>query len=265
MLVQQAIDAFIHHEHAQSRDHVASVEACFAAFGDYLLHFSDLYRDAYEDGDMQLEEWEEALNTSMDRLLGDDIDSMTDLGVLPLSDLDAEQLRDFFGWYLLREQGADAASIEEYCGVMQRWFDFLMAKQRIKADTYMEFSSTLQEMGTDAIRAAKASQLLFHYVRLGAGVAPRHRGQHFTDFREGHARIVELHEQQLMLQFDGDEPIGPVPVAAGIASLLGTGDVLDVELGMRGDAWVIVDVGPVYPGSVYVESEEFPPALLKAS
>jgi len=264
MLVQQAVDAFIRQEHAAGLDKAAGVEACFAAFGDYLLHFSDLYRDAYEDGDMELEEWEEALNTSMERLLGDDIDSMTDLGALPLSDLDAEQLRDFFGWYMLREQGADASTLEENCAVMQRWFDFLAEKRWLKGEAYMDFSATLQEMGTEAIRAAKASHLLFHYVRLGAGVAPRLKGQRFTDFREGHARIADLKDQQMMLQFDGDDPIGPVPVAAGIVSLLTVGDVLDVELGLRGDAWLIVDVGPVYPRSVYVESEEFPPAVLKA-
>ncbi|MDX8411870.1 MAG: hypothetical protein R8K46_08410 [Mariprofundaceae bacterium] len=262
MLVQQTVDAFIRHEHARSSDTVAGVEACFAAFGDYLVHFSDLYHDAYEDGDMEMEEWEETLNASMERLLGEDVDSMTDLGALPLSDLDAEQLRDFFGWYLLREQGADAATIEVNCAVMQRWFDFLVEKRWIKGDVYMEFATTLQEMAVDAIRAAKASHLLFHYVRLGAGVAPRLKGQRFTGFREGHARIVQLKDQQMMLQFDGGDPLGPVPVATGITSLLTEGDVLDVELGLRGDTWIIVDVGPVYPSSVYVDSEEFPPQAL---
>jgi len=32
---------------------------------------------------------------------------------------------------------------------------------------------------------------------------------------------------------------------------------LDVELGMRAGVWLIVDIGPVYPESIYVEAEEF--------
>jgi len=41
--------------------------------------------------------------------------------------------------------------------------------------------------------------------------------------------------------------------------LLKPGDVLDVELGLRSDVWMMVDIGPVYPASVYVEAEAFEP------
>jgi hypothetical protein len=33
--------------------------------------------------------------------------------------------------------------------------------------------------------------------------------------------------------------------------------VLDVELGSRGGTWMIVDIGPVYPGEIYVDADEF--------
>lgn len=262
MLVQEAIDAFIRHEHGHNAQRADEAEACLAAFSDYLLHFSDLYHDAYEDGDMELEEWEEALNASMDRLLGDDVDAMTDLGSLALSAVDAEHLRDFFGWYMLREQGADAATMETHSVAMRRWLDYLSSKRWIERSAYMEFVSVLHEMADDAIRVAKASHLLFHYVRLGAGVAPRLKGKRFTSFREGHARIASVGEQQITLQFDGEAVIGPVLLASGITELLRVGDVIDVELGLRDDVWIIVDVGPVYPGSVYVDSEEFQPGAL---
>jgi len=42
-----------------------------------------------------------------------------------------------------------------------------------------------------------------------------------------------------------------------ILKMIEPGDVFDIEMGLRGDSWVMVDVGPVYPRSVYVEVEEY--------
>jgi len=44
---------------------------------------------------------------------------------------------------------------------------------------------------------------------------------------------------------------------APILALIEVGDVFDVEMGLRGDSWVMVDIGPVYPRCVYVDVEEY--------
>lgn len=243
--------------HSLGRDALAAqAEACMEALADYLLHYSDLFQDAEEQEEAQLSEWEQALDDYMEHLMDGDTEPALALAGLELSRLEAEHLRDFLGWYLLREFGADASTVQDCCHVLRLFFTFAADRGWIGADAKMAFDAIVQELEPECLRVAKAAQLLFHYVRLGSGVSPRLREQRFSDFIEGHARIQRLDRQHMWLTFDNaDGPIGPVCLAAEITNLLKPGDVLDVELGLRGDTWLIVDIGPVYPGTVYMEAE----------
>jgi len=105
---------------------------------------------------------------------------------------------------------------------------------------------------------ARLSRVLFHFVRSGGGVSPRMRSKRFSRFVEGHGRVVSIKENEIVFDFDNmQEKIGPVALPKVILDMIEESDVFDVELGLRGDAWVIVDIGPVYPASVYVEVEEY--------
>ena len=257
MILQEAMDHFVQGQLRQDTGRGRLAEGCMEAFADYLLHFSDLFREAEHLGDEDLAEWEKALEANMAKLFGGDIEQTTELGNLNLAQLDAEHMRDFLGWYLIREAGADDITIEAYCSILRNWLKALAQKRWLNETSRLEFQSVVDELEPECIRSAKAAQLLFHFVRLGRGIAPHLRGQRFSEFVEGHARLVEIKEQRVWLQFDNHSaPIGPVCLSDDIIQFLEAGDVIDVELGLRGDTWLMVDVGPVYPAAVYVEAEE---------
>lgn len=258
LLLQEGIDRFVCFKLAQDADQGHRAEACMESLSDYLLHFSDLYHDDEDKEEMQPKEWEQALDAHMRKLLDGDVEHAPDLGNLALTRLDAEHFRDFLGWYLLRELGADSSTIQEYCDVLRSWLAFLAGKGWMGEEERLGFLAVIAELESECIRVARAAQLLLGHARLGAGVDPRLRGRQFTDFVEGHARIARLEQERFWLKFDNQENcIGPVQLPTEMTRLLKAGDVLDAELGKRGDNWLIVDIGPVYPAAVYVEADQF--------
>ncbi|MDX8401583.1 MAG: hypothetical protein R8K47_03025, partial [Mariprofundaceae bacterium] len=120
------------------------------------------------------------------------------------------------------------------------------------------FSELVRELLPEVTRAARLSRVLFHFARSGGGTPPRLRGQRFSRFVEGHGKVIAVDEAGIRFDFDGrDEPVGPVALPERLLAMVSRGDVFDVELGRRGDLWVLVDVGPIYPACVYVEPESF--------
>jgi hypothetical protein len=233
-------------------------EECLERFASYLLHSSDLFQDADELDDMQMAEWEHAMETHMEKLLDGDVEPAPDLGNLKLDDLEAEHLRDFLGWHMLREADSDSAPPEEVFAIMRDWISYLCDHRWLTAGRHMEFMGILAELEPECVRAAKSASLLFHYVRYGGDIPSKLRGTPFSRFVEGHARISRIDGESVWLKFDyGDEELGPISLPASISSLLRVGDVMDAELGFRGDMWQIVDIGPVYPSAVYVEADEY--------
>jgi len=261
LLLQDALDRYVQElvsRDAKNREHTGE---CMEMLADYLLHYSDLFQDDPNEMDeMPLADWEQELHAHMSEMMDGDVEPVVDLYGLELDRLEAEHLRDFLGWYLLRELGGEAVVLSDCFSALRGWLEFLAKKGWIGTERRVEFLCILDEMQAECERAGKAAQLLFHFVRMGSGISPRLRSQRFSRFVEGHARIARLEQNRMYLSFDSQEAhIGPVPVAGEIAGLLRPGDVLDVELGLRAGVWMIVDVGPVYPASVYVEAEEFEP------
>ncbi len=261
MLLQNALDRFVRAEMANDAGRGRIAEECMEHLADYLLHYSDLFQDDLLEADESpLADWEQALDAHMGELMEGDVEAMVELHGLELDQLEPGHMRDFFGWHLLREMSGDATVIEEYVRVMRQWLKFLAGKGKISHERFLEFMVVLNELAPECERAARAARLLFHFVRLGSGISPRLRGKRFSRFVEGHARIAKVERNRIHLSFDSQEArIGPVSLTREIAGLLKPGDVLDVELGLRADVWLMVDIGPVYPASVYVEAEEFKP------
>lgn len=254
--LQEAIDCFIRHQQTHDFRQSAVADTCFDALAEYLQHHSDLFRDEEEEGPDMLH-WEQDLQDHMEHLLEGDVEQTPDLGTLKCTDFAAGHLSDFIGWFMLRMQTSDESIIGDYCACLRAWLNFMNKRHWLAPGAHTEFMGTLVELEPESLRAARAAQLLLHYVRMGRGVSASLREHRFSSFREGHARITELLKKQMWLQFDGqDSCIGPVLLAKEIVSVLRPGDVLDIELGLRGDTWLIVDIGPVYPQAVYVEAEE---------
>ncbi|MDQ6959480.1 MAG: hypothetical protein Q9M27_00500 [Mariprofundaceae bacterium] len=260
-MLQDEMDRFVRTRMLKNPEQGKLAEECMESLADYLLNYSDLFQDDLAETDESpLADWERALETHMRELMDDDMEFGIELYGLKLEQLEPEHMRDFFGWHLLREMSGDAAGIEEYVRITRQWLAFLAEKGKIIHSKYLEFEAVLNELAPECERTAKAARLLFHFVRLGSGMSPRLRGQRFSRFVEGHARIAALETHQIFLSFDNQEDrIGPVPLAREITGLLKPGDVLDVELGLRSGVWMMVDIGPVYPASVYVDAEAFEP------
>lgn len=207
--------------------------------------------------DAEFVEWEHELEEHMVELLHGDLEPASDLGQLPLSALDAEHIRDFIGWFLLRET-SDAELIESYAGILRQWMQFIHERNWWDQADYLGFTGMLNEITPMATRAARLSRVLYHYVRSGGGMPPRLRGKQFSRFIEGHGRVTGMENNSLRLGFDNQgEEVGPIRLPPTICEMVETGDVFDVEMGLRGDTWVMVDIGPVYPACVYVEVEEY--------
>jgi len=259
MLLQEAIDHTLQQLARQGSETLESATSCFSALSEYLWQYSDLFQEEEEPEEERLEEWEESLNQHMDQLMqGDTEPAPPDLRDTPLTALHSDHLHDFVGWYMLRELGPDSVQVEQWLQLLRDWFNQLGEKGWITGECRASFLAILNDLQPEAIRVAKAARLLLHHVRLGGGVPPRLRGQRFAQFVEGHGRVAALTERSLCLHFDNrPTEVGPVAIPAAVAALLREGDVIDVELGLRGDLWLMVDVGPVYPCGVYVEAEEF--------
>ncbi|WP_238701336.1 hypothetical protein [Mariprofundus erugo] len=254
--VQSAMDAYI--RHTDMEGHGMPVEQCFEMLSQYLIHYSDLFNDADGDEDVgDYPDWEEGLDEHMSALLEGDLEPVGDLGNLLLEELDPEHIRDFLGWFVLRETN-DEELLQSYAAVLHGWVEFVHRHGGWPDGEYPAFVSALDQVIPASIRVSRLSRVLFHLVRSGGGVPPRLRGHRFSRFVEGHAQASEITESGLYFSFHNQgEVIGPVSLPAPILSMIEVGDVFDLELGLRGDTWVMVDVGPVYPSCVYVEVEEY--------
>jgi len=254
--LQDAMDDFV--QGGQLPDATEQhAETCMDALAHYLLHYSDLFQDPEGEEEPDFAEWEENLEQQMARMLEGDVEPALDLGHMPLADLDPDHVRDFIGWFILRESG-DAEVIEAYAEVLRSWFGFLVARGMWRREESVSFEQVIDEVVPEAVRTAKAARVLYHFVRQGGGVPPRLRGQRFSEFAEGHARVASIRQGALWFVFDNHEgEIGPVALPKVILNMVAEGDVFDLELGLRGDTWVLVDIGPIYPACVYVEAEEY--------
>ena len=255
--VQEAMDQFVV-EAPSLEGGIGCMERCMEMFAEYLLHYSDLYQDDDVSDESEIQDWEAALGQYVENLFEGDAEPVADLGPLALSNLEPEHFRDFLGWFVLREPGITSLEVESQGTLLLEWVKFLHGKHWLDSESYVSFLETIQETVDEAMRATQAARLLFHYVRLGGGVSPRHRGKRFDKFVEGHARVSKLTKRSISLEFDNKKmAIGSITLPEEITRYLKVGDVLDIELGSREGKWLIVDIGPVYPYEVYVDADEF--------
>lgn len=258
MTVQEAIDQFDAASMSDDRTHGQEVERCLDAFAAYLLHFSDLFHDDEHFDESALEEWEESLGAYMEQLFDGDVEPTQDLGGLTLNQLDPEHVHDFLAWFILRETEGDQEAVQ-ICGrVMQEWVEYLAGRGWIDMADKLGFLESIRDAVEMGQRVAKAARLLLRFVRMGSSMPEAVRTLPFADFVEGHARLFQIEGRAITLRFEEDGPlVGPIELPEEIITLLREGDVMDIEVGRRGEIWQIVDIGPVYPASVNVEPEVF--------
>ena len=259
MKMQDSIERFLDSVRENEELSLKDAEICMELFADYLIYYSDLFQEEEQLDEVKLDEWEAALEGYVEKLFDGDMDGAPDLGGLPLSLLDAEYVRDFVGWYLLRDPSINSLLLEKFVQVVRQWLQLIQRERWLEPLSVVALLACLDEVAPEASRAAKAAHILLYFVRLGGGISPGLRGKRFESFVEGHARIerVDEGEKQVFFGFDNQSTtIGPILLPLHILNCLQQGDVLDVELGQRGGQWVMVDIGPVYPSCIYMEADE---------
>jgi len=261
MKVQDTMDQFLDSlsRHDSSMFQREDAEACFEMLAEFLVYYSSLFQDTDEPEDVSLDDWEEALENYVENLFEGEMEGGADLGGLSLQLLDGEYFRDFLGWYVLRDPNASSIMVENFTQILIAWIVFMHEQNWLNLAEKTAMCDVLDEMLLKASDAAKAAHLLLYYVRLGAGVAPRLRGKRFDAFVEGHARIeqMDMKHHTVCLGFDNqDAPVVPIVLPLEMMTYLHLGDVLDVEMGKRGEQWILVDIGPVYPSCIYMEADE---------
>ncbi len=248
--LQDAIDQFT--------DQQADAYDTFELLIEYLCYFSDLAKDAEDVVEMDVPDWEKSLESLMEQLLDGDTSPSPDVEFLQPRQLDAEHLRDFLAWFLLRETDIDSLQIQQHGELLRQWLLFMKQQGMLESTHAFALLEGLDEALPEAVRACQAAHVLFYIVRHGLGSAPRQREKMFESFVEGHARIVSITGEHVILGFDNLENYTvQLALPAALVQLLRPGDVLDVELGLRGQCWQIVDSGPVYPPCVYMEADYF--------
>lgn len=261
--LQETFDRFLldlqNKNHAEPET-LRKSEQTFLLFSEYIIYYSDLFQNEELEEEGSAQAWEESLDNFVTQLMQGDHhqEHVPSLDELPLERITGEYLRDFIAWHLLREPTINSLMVQECSETLLHWLNFTHKHHWLSDATLENITAVIQDTLPDAKRAAIAAHLLLYHIRLGGGVSPRLRGTRFVSFKEGHARIAQIQPHELWLSFDSDpkKQIGPILLPETILQQLREGDVIDIELGLRNDAWNIVDIGPVYPAIVYVAAEE---------
>jgi hypothetical protein len=259
--LQESFDSFLlhlQHDESITPEALAQHERIFQILSEYLLYYSDLFRSEEVEYAINPADWEASLESFIDQLIQGDLDNTPSLEGLAFSSIDGEYLRDFIAWHVLRDPAVDSLMVQQAVETLSAWLDYAKAHDWLDKASLQHWQDMIQDTLPDAKRAAIAAHLLLYHVRLGGGVPPRLRGKRFETFKEGHARIAQITDEELWLAFDNAPKamIGPVALPKTILQQLRIGDVIDIELGKREGVWTIVDIGPVYPAIVYVAAEE---------
>jgi len=259
--LQESFDSFLlhlQHDDDITPETLAQHERIFQILSEYLIYYSDLFRSENVEDSSTIQDWEASLESFIDQLMQGDQDNTPSLEGLSFSSIDSEYLRDFIAWHVLRDPAVDSLMVQQAAETLLAWLDYAKTHDWLDKNTLQHWQDIIQDTLPDAKRAAMAAHLLLYHIRLGGGISPRLRGKRFETFKEGHARIAQITDTELWLAFDNAPKamIGPVVLPKTILQQLRVGDVIDIELGKREGVWTIVDIGPVYPATVYVAAEE---------
>jgi len=267
--VQQAMDRFVHHRYHTDRESGRMADACMNLLSDYLQFWSGLFEmDGMGMADapaIEVADWERDLDDKMAQWMQDDTSPVNDLGALTIDQMDEEHLREFVGWYLLKDMALDSNQLRELIEALMAWVDFSQRNHTLEVEQASRFTAILEKSMPESVRAATAGNALQKVVQSGCFSAPNgvEKRPKLLGFMAGMARIApcDVDAQQAgqathWLSFDDPEIAAvPVNIPLPLHALLHEGDVLHVYLASYDDqSYRLVDSGPLFPASTWVEA-----------
>ncbi len=268
--VQQSLERFVHQRYDSNRQSGREAEACANLLADYLQMWSGLLSHEWREGEEDApEEWERELDAKMEQMLGGDATpSQADLGSLALDQLDEEHLREFVGWYLLKDLALDSPSLRGVLEMLRQWIDFAYRQRGLGRTLHRRFVETFEECAPEAERAVVAAHALQRLVLSGALYARSAQDSSMIECllsataRVGVARCGDPCTHWLSVdEVEADRL--PVTLPEALHPYIRSGDVVQVSLAQHADGAIrLVESGAIFPASTWVDAmmmEQFNP------
>ncbi|MDX8409931.1 MAG: hypothetical protein R8J84_07840 [Mariprofundales bacterium] len=260
LTMQQSMERFVHHRYHNGREPGRMAEACMNLLSDYLQHWSGLFQAEDIHDEVAPQPWEQELDDKMVQWLDGDTEPVPDLGALTIAQIDEEHLREFVGWYLIKDMALTSNQAREIIDTLQAWVEFCQRNHSLDLAQGKQFLDLLQQSAPETVRAVIAAHALLQMVRSGQlsppspSTAPPLQG-----FVSGMARLMPAKQTTTashILVFDDQEVI-PIPILfpTALHPLLHAGDVLHIYLASYSDgSYRLVDSGAIFPSSTWLDA-----------
>ncbi len=268
LTMQQSMERFVHHRYHNGREPGQIAEACMNLLSDYLQNWSGLFQAENIHDEVTPQDWEQELDDKMVQWLDGDTEPLPDLGALTIAQMDEEHLREFVGWYLIKDMALSSNQAREILDTLQAWVAFCQRNHSLNRTLGKKFDDLLQQVIPETVRAVTAAHALLQMVQSGQ-LSPPHPSNSRTlqGFVSGMARLMPAGSSTTashLLVFD-DQEVTPIPILLPTAlhPLLQAGDVLHIYLAAYSDgSYRLVDGGAIFPSSTWLDAtvmERFSP------
>ncbi len=259
--VQQSLERFVHQHYDRNREAGQMAESCANLLADYLQFWSGLFPAETADADIEPAEWERDLDAKMTQMLhGDSEPPAVDLGNLTMERFDEEHLREFVGWYLLKDLAFDSTMLQGVLEMLERWIGFALRQQGLGAEQHRILTETLHEVAPEAKRATVAAHALQKLVLSGSLYArPAAASSPVTALVSATARVSVAEPDAGCSHWLSVDEVGadrlPLTLPEQLCRYVQQGDVLQLCLAFHADGEArIVESGALFPASTWVDA-----------
>ena len=152
------------------------------------------------------------------------------------------ELRQFFGWFLIRKVMARAEDLEIVARETGRFVEWLGEQGHLPRKAAAEGAALAAEAVGVVPRAEEAAHLWHrHLERHGPGAVGNEIEGHFGITRIEHGRVW-------LESYDEEGVLGPIAAPADVVKRLAVGWEVSGVVGRVGRKWVVSEVWNVYPG-----------------
>jgi len=259
--MQQSLERFVHLHYDTNREAGQVAETCVNLLSDYLQSWSGLFQYGEGGGDVEPQDWERELDEKMMQMFkGDTAPPAADLGALSIDQFDEEHLREFIGWYLLKDMAFDSLMLKGVLDMLRQWLHFALRQRALDKAQYQLLLDTLEETAPDAERATIAAHALQKLVVSGSLYAvPAAKSTVIECLLSATARISVAEEGEPCSHWLAVDEVEadrlPITLPNALHPYLQQGDVLQLCLAQHADGEArLVESGALFPASTWVDA-----------
>jgi len=259
--MQQSLERFVHLHYDSNRQAGQVAETCANLLSDYLQSWSGLFQYEGAGDDFDAQDWERDLDDKMMQMFnGDTAPPAVDLGAFSIDQFDEEHLREFIGWYLLKDMAFDSLMLKGVLGMLQQWIDFALRQRALSKKQHQLFMDTLHETAPEAERATIAAHALQKLVLSGSLYSrPAAESTVIECLLAATARISVAEPGEPCSHWLGVDEVEadrlPITLPNALHAYFQQGDVLQLCLAQHADGEArLVESGAIFPASTWVDA-----------